>query len=142
MRFLHFSICTKTPKAHQSSVPYQRCHSGNFHLYSDHIKAIKRRWCGCLKRLLFHRLSANKGNLSVNKQKNSPELGAVSIHTLQFNLFYEIFHSAAQCTRKHHQVFCLGFIDVLLPLLILLDGAKRNAGNLCQFSLTESGLAA
>ena len=58
------------------------------------------------------------------------------------HLLHEIFHSAAQNPGKHDQVFCLGFVDVLLPLLILLYSTQRYTGEFCKSLLAETGLPA
>lgn len=50
----------------------------------------------------------------------------------------QILHIAAQRLGQHGEILRLRFVDLLLPLLILLDGAKGHAGTFRQFPLAQA----
>ena len=56
------------------------------------------------------------------------------------NFLNQIPNFTAKRLGQHDEVFYLGLVDILLPLLILLDGPKGHSGHLCKFSLAHPQL--
>ena len=50
----------------------------------------------------------------------------------------QVFHLAAQRMRKRRHLACTRVVDVLLTLLVLLDGAHGNARNGGEFRLAQT----
>lgn len=51
--------------------------------------------------------------------------------------FQQILHQAANHARQLIDRLCLGFVDVVDTLLVHLDGAQTDAGNLCELCLRQ-----
>ena len=60
-----------------------------------------------------------------------------SIKQALFHTFVnQTFHFTAKCLRQFYNILHTSFVDILLPLLILLNCSKWNPCKFCQFFLT------
>lgn len=85
--------------------------------------------------LCYPARTSRKGEPSKSSNKR---LSATALRCHLHHFFDQVLHLAAQGFCQHYQIFGLCFIDVLLPLFVLLNGAKRHTGLLRQFPLAES----